>query len=1186
MTMESGIHNFLAQLAASDVRLRLDQGALKLNAPAELLQDPVVAGLIDELKSRKDEVIRFLQRQSSAEGDAVAPAGREQPPPLSFGQQRLWFLDQLEGGGQGYNMPTAMRLQGPLDVDALRKSLRALMVRHEVLRTRYPDSEAVFVEPLPCVELTELDLSALPAAEQDRRIQELAASAAFEPFNLKLGPMLRMQLLRKGAQDHVLLITLHHIVTDGWSIGVMVEEISALYNAISQNRPPALPALPIQYGDYAAWQQRRYSRDASPPELEWWLPRLLGAPLRLELPLDHPRPPVQHFHGDVEHFTIPATLLQPLKDLCRRHNLTLYMATLAAFGVLAARHSGQDDLLIGSPVANRNRREVEGLLGYFANTLPLRLRPGACATTSEYLDQVRDFCAGAMERQELPFEKLVEALRPERDLSHNPLVQVIFALQNSPRHTPHPELSLRGLLIEPLALKRRNVSVDLEVHLWEVDGELQGQFVYNSSLFEAATIRRMIGHYRKLLAELPRGLNTPPLRLPMLTAAEAQQWNDAAATAKNLPSDRRMTDLLREATLAHPHKTAVICGDERISYLELDRRATLLALQLQHLGVAPDTLVAVYMGRSVDMIAALVGVLKSGAAYLPIDPANPRDRIADMLASAGAALVVTHSDLALDLPDGCTLVRLDRLLRNDPECSDPLRHLHEVDHLSRQPCRCGLPTPGNPARPDHLAYAIFTSGSTGAPKATPIEHRNVLNMLAALQPIVKFSADDVWTLFHSYAFDFSVWEIWGCLLYGGTLLVTTEEERHNPHALARLLRRENATVLNLTPSNMEKLLAATREDDAFPYRLRAFCCGGEAFPGRLVSPILKFGLPVWNFYGPTEATVWSSIHRVTGADAELATLPIGAPLANYQLYVVDAFGEPAPAGVAGELCIGGAGVTRGYLGRPELNAERFVHMTHPLCRGRVYKTGDLVRRRADGAIDYLGRSDFQIKLRGFRIEPGEIESLLTEHALVNQAVVCKQYAEDGGEYLAAFLVPRRAPDDPASLFEELRKLARSKLPEYMAPTSYMILSELPLNSNGKIDRKRLPQATPNRVSSALFQAPRNRLEQEIAAIWRDVLGQERISIHDNFFDIGGYSLLLTRVYERLLRLELRTPLTALFNYPTIAQLAAHLADQAGGGEESERAALRDSVAQRVDRQRQARRRQADARAVSQSLPIK
>lgn len=1158
--MKLEISEFLQDLSRKDIQLFVDNGKLKISLSEGAENDAQITLLISQLKQRKQEVIDYLSQSKSTNKNTVIRNQKSSAlSPLSFGQQRLWFLDRLETSSSSYNLSTAMWVKGSLDISAFDAAIETLLERHEILRSVYPNAHEMQILPTDSIRCQHLDLSNKIQPANRNTIQELALAESLTPFQLGTGPNIRFRLIKTDVNERVLLVTMHHIVSDGWSIGIMTEELSVIYNSIVNQKIAQLPVLEIKYSDFCFWQKDTYSHEFLAKDLQWWQSQLVDAPLRIELPADLPRPPIQSYNGGVESIVIPPHVVNNLQTICRRENVTLYMLSLALFGVLISRHTSQKDLLIGSPFSGRRQQELEGLLGVFTNTLPMRLQTDQNQNLTDYLKTVRAFCLGAYEHQALPFEKLVDALKPERDVSYSPIMQVIFGFQNSPNHNAHPRLNLQGLEVKPFDVERQAVSVDLEVHLWEYNGSIECEFVYNTKLYHRNTIKRMCRHYATLLEKADSHSDQSPLLIPMLTDNELshlhrlQQSGNRVENQNNNevivpPQERSLVSQFEQMAMTYPAKTALVLGNRKLSFEELNQRANNVALQLRQTALQGNEFVAVYCDKSVEMIISLLAIVKSGAAYIPLDVSTPLARIKTMLSDTQTRIILTQEKY-LNAVNNFDIAELSSLL------VDANSELSNQDSAEHQPESL------NPVKSEHLAYAIFTSGSTGMPKAVPITHANVLNMLEALQPIVEFGADDTWTLFHSYSFDYSVWEIWGCLLYGGTLVIVPDDARQDSALLYDLLKQQSVTILNLTPSNMQRLLPQVTKNQGFPDSLRALCCGGEAFPNTLVTPLTGHGIPVWNFYGPTEATVWSSIYRIKPEDSALAAIPIGTPLTNYQLQILDDQKQAVPLGVVGELYISGAGISTGYVNRPELNSSHFIMVNGSLS----YRTGDLAKYDLNGNIEYLGRRDFQVKIRGFRIELGEIESLLTQHTLISKAVIAK-HQDSGSEYLVAYVVFNSGETLGT---DEIRDYLRQSLPEYMVPSKYAVLSELPISTNGKVDRKNLPLVQTQRSTSTQYVAPTNALEEDIVAIWKTVLDIDKVGIKDNFFDLGGHSIRLTQVQEQLASKGHITELVALFRYPTPALLAASL--QTKPGAEANDLKFESAISNRVQQQKAKKR---------------
>jgi amino acid adenylation domain-containing protein len=1104
-----GGHSLLATQVMSRVR-----DAFHVELPLRcLFETPTVAALAANLDTalRSSPGVRVLPLQ---------PVAREGELPLSFAQQRLWFLDQLEPNNPFYNLPGAIRAQGLLQVAALEQTCSAIVRRHEALRTTFPAIQGRPVQvitPAQPLALLVIDLCALPATVREAAMQRLVYTETQRPFDLARGPLVRLTLLRLAADTHVMLLTMHHIVSDAWSLGIFLRELGALYTAYTTGQPASLPALPIQYVDFAVWQRQWLRGEVLEAQLAHWRRQLASAPPVLELPTDRLRPTVQTFQGASHTFTIAPSLVAALQALSQHAGVTLFMTLLAAFTVLLQRYTGQDDIVVGAPSAGRTQVETESLIGCFFNTLVLRIDVTRNPSVRELLSRVREVCLEAYAHQDVPFEMLVEVLQPARALRHTPLFQVLFALQNVPWQTLElPGLTLRSLEIDPGTAK-----CDVALFLRQHAGSLTGTLEYSTALFDAATMARLAGHFQTLLAGIVDHPDQRLAALPLLTAPERQElvvaWN---ATQVPRPPDTCLHELFEAQVARTPNAIAIVYEEAQLTYGALNRRANQVAHYLLKLGVGPETRVGLCVERSLAMLVGLLGILKAGGAYVPLDPAYPKERLAFLLEDAYVRVLLTQERLLQALPEPrMAVVCLD---------SDWERIAHESDK-----------NPFHPTAPAHLAYVIYTSGSTGRPKGVQIQHRSVVHLCETTRPRFDFGADDVWTLFHSYAFDFSVWEIWVPLLYGSRLIITPLWVTQSPEAFDALLRTERVTVLNQTPSAMRQLMQveARVAEPARDLALRLIICGGEAFPRELVPQLLAWEIPVWNFYGPTEATVWAAINQAEAMVIKEGAVPIGRPLPNTQLYVLGAYHQPVPLGVPGELHIGGVGLARGYLNRPELTAERFIPNPFSDELGeRLYKTGDLVRYRPDGFIEFLGRIDNQVKLRGFRIELGEIEAVLEQHAAVQKTVVVAREDTPSDLRLVAYIVPAQ---EPAPTSRTLRHFLGAKLPPYMVPATFVLLEALPLTPNGKVDRRALPAPDWTRpAQDEAYVAPRTPVEEVLVQIWAEMLGVEQVGVYDDFFALGGHSLLATQVLARVRdAFQVPLPLRPLFEVPTVANLA-------------------------------------------------
>ncbi|AGY58064.1 non-ribosomal peptide synthetase [Gloeobacter kilaueensis] len=1071
--------------------------------------------LTDLTPEQQQLLLLLLAEQQNGEppeADSIQPVPRDGELPLSYAQRRLWFLDQLLPSGAMYNLPVAARLNGVLDVGAMEAALQEVVRRHEVLRTSFrtvAGQPQLTIAPEVSLALSPVDLSDLAGAEKESEAERLVATEAQLPFDLAAGPLVRARLLRLGATEHILIVTLHHIVSDGWSIGVFIQELAILYAAFQSGQPSPLPELAIQYADFAAWQQQWLTGTVFEEKFAYWEQRLAGAPALLELPTNHPRPPVQSYRGRAHTFTLPASLVKSLERLAAQESATLFMVLLAAFKVLLSRYSHQEDIVVGTPIANRNRSEIEPLIGFFVNTLVLRTDLGREPSFRELLARVREVTLEAFDHQDLPFEKLVEHLQPERNLSYQPLFQVLFTLQNAPL----PVVELPGLQLEPVEMPDSTAKFDLSLTLLESKAGLAGSWEYNTDLFEPETIERLTGHLRTLLEAAVAGPDQPISSLPLLTEPEKQlfvSWND---TDRDYPHDRLIHQLIEEQAERTPEAIALVSGEKKLSYRELNQRANQLAHHLQALGVGPDALVGIYLKRCPELIISLLAVWKAGGAYVPLDPAYPAERLAFIVQDSGLSVLITDSHLGGDrYADGFRLVRVD----TDAEAI-------EAASPDNPPCS------GEKDR--RLAYVIYTSGSTGKPKGVMVTQSSLINFLRAMDEHLALAGADRWLAVTTVAFDIAALEIWLPLVRGARIVLAAREDSQDGGRLARLLADSGATILQATPATWRLLLESGWQPEASLKLL----CGGEALPTDLAEQLRHSEARLWNLYGPTETTVWSTIHPVQAVDG---LVPIGRPLANTKLYVLDAQGQPVPVGVPGELFIGGAGLARGYLNRPELTAEKFVPDPFSTSGGKLYRTGDLVRWRPDGTLEFLGRLDFQVKLRGFRIELGEIEVALRRHPAVRQAAILLREDEPGEKFLTAYIVSA-AGTEPDS--HALRAFLREWLPEYMLPTAFVPLEALPLTPNGKLDRRALPRPTELRVETASPNLPRNWIEAQLVQIWLAILPIERLGIQDNFFALGGHSLLANRAIFRAREVfGVDLPVRALFEAPTVAALAIRI----------------------------------------------
>ncbi|HEX7333867.1 MAG TPA: amino acid adenylation domain-containing protein [Pyrinomonadaceae bacterium] len=1100
----------------------------------------------------------------AAEPQVIPRRDKEGPTPLSFAQQRLWFIEQMETGNPFYNVPIAVRLKGTLNVPALAHTFTEIIRRHESLRTNFVTVEG---QPMQCIDVARpahlpvLDLSDLEVAERDAEALRLTTAEMLKPFDLTCDPLLRTTLLRLADDEHIALLTMHHIASDGWSMGVLIQEVVALYKAFSAGEASPLAELPIQYADYAAWQREWLTGEVLQGQLNYWKQQLQGAPPVLEIPTDRTRPAVQTHQGALASHSLGKQLSEQLNALCQKEGVTLYMLLLAAFQTLLSRYSGQTDIVVGTPIAGRTQVETEGLIGFFVNTLALRGDLSGNPTFKEFLQKVREVVLGAYANQDIPFEKLVEELAPERSLGHNPLVQVVFSLQNSPQGT----LEMPGLTLSPVGAENRTAKFDLTLGIVEKPDGISAMLDYSTDLFDEATAQRMLSHYHNLLDAICADPETAVQDLALLSPEESRHLlHDFNPQAPSLPPAKCLHHLFEAQAALSPHTIALTFEGEHHSYGELNDRANVLARHLRSLGVGPESRVGVLCDTALDLLTAILGVVKAGAAYVPLDPSYPPERLSFMLEDAKAQFIVTQQYLVeswLTQQSNTGLVLWHNLQSADGE------RIVSVDgNLITASSGNNLLPEEVGVTPQNAAYVIYTSGSTGKPKGVVVTHENVSRLLEVTRADFAFDSSDVWTLFHSICFDFSVWELWGALTHGARLVLVPYRISRAPDVFYELLIKEGVTVLNQTPSAFRQLLKVDEAARA-ELKLRVVIFGGEA----LEMSMLKGWFErhgderprLVNMYGITETTVHVTYRELKASDTDGGSV-IGGPLADLELYVLDAQMRPVPVGVSGELYVGGGGVARGYLGRAELTAQRFVPHPYSDREGaRLYRTGDVARRKADGELEYVGRLDEQVKIRGFRIELGEIETVLGEQDGVQEAVVIAQ-GDPTDQRLVAYLMPdlkrgavlRRllqgevvAEEEQGLWYRESEMIAevkqhlRDKLPPYMVPSSFVLVSEWPLTSNGKLDKRALVEVKEGRGGDEnSYVAPRTPVEEIIAGIFSEVLSVERVGIYDNFFDLGGHSLLVTLVVSRLREaFHVELPFRTVFDSPSVVDLSLAIA---------------------------------------------
>ncbi len=1189
------LQSLLADLHTSGVRLWLEEDRLRVSAPPGILTEERRAALAHY----KTDLLLLLEKQAMQTMPPVPRTGRE---PLSYAQQRLWFLQQVEANS-AYNMPAILHLQGALQYTVLQGAIDTIVARHENLRTTFHEEGGEIyqrIAPPAPVAIPIIDLTPIAAMTVEAAALALADDELRRPFDLAQGPLLRVLLIRVTPTpptarptttpehylpEHYLVVNMHHIISDGVSVALLIDEFSALYSAGVRGEASPLAPLAIQYTDFAAWQRKWLGGKFLEQQAAYWQVKLQGAPPLLELPTDRPRPAQQSFRGKTLAFTIDQATTRGLNHFSQQHKATPFMTLLGVFALLLQRYSSQRDILIGTPIAGRTQPAVERLIGLFINTLVMRVDFSAGLTGTALIEQVRQTALDAYEHQDLPFERLIDLLHLERNRSYNPVFQVMFAMQPS-----DPEqLRLTGLQVKPVKLETDIAKFDLNLMIGEKGQGLAGELEYNSDLFDAATAQRLVNHFQNLLTALLAQPTAPVATLPMLDAGERQQllvdWND---TTLPYPDTACLHQLIEAQAARTPEAVAVIVANEltnyelghtphatrHLTYRELNIRANQLAHHLQHLGVQPDDRVGVYLERSAWLPVALLGILKAGAAYVPLDPAFPQARLRLMIEDAAPAVLITESGLAADFADAAL-----------PQFA--------IDEAWSQIVQQPTHNPSSAVGPDNLAYVIYTSGSTGKPKGVELRHQSVVNFLTSMQQKPGLTAQDRLLAVTTISFDIAVLELYLPLLVGATILLADQRMSADPDQLLQLLPQ--ATIMQATPATWRMLLLAGWQGQP---GLRILV-GGEALPVALAEQLLTCGDELWNLYGPTETTVWSSLQQVTAADLAAAdssgAVTIGRPLGNTQFYILDTNRQLVPVGVPGELYIGGAGLARGYRNLPALTDEKFV--SNPFAgdagNSRLYRTGDLARWRPDGTVEYLGRTDQQVKIRGFRIELGEIESALALHPQIRQAVVVAQSDSSGGKRLVAFLLgdqptpapltevdflpppnlpqngggtealptpdrlppqagegwggvtKNRLPKAPAPLTtEELRAFLRPKLPDYMIPAAFVTLDSLPLTPNGKVDRRALQQMTAGvLLTTTVYVPPTTPTEIALVDIWAAVLKLDpsQIGIHHNFFDLGGHSLLAVQVLSRVrTAFTVELPIRDLMDNPTIAGIAAAL----------------------------------------------
>jgi amino acid adenylation domain-containing protein len=1097
-----------------------------------------VEGRVENLTAAQRALLeqRLMERRTAvARRNAIGRRDTESPCELSYAQELLWLLSQVFDDGVAYNAPSAFQLEGPLDLGLLERAFTGLVLRHEILRTTYTVIDGVpmqVIAPTAPVELNVVDIRSWPADTRDAEAQRILKEQSRSAFDLVHGPVLRATVIRLTDNEHILMLVLHHVATDGWSRGVLYRDLTALYEAYANDLPSPLAPLSIQYADYAVWQRRWLDGGVADAQLDYWKRKLTRAPSRLDLPADYPRPPVRSYLGEQVSMMLDMQTREGLRQVARQNDATLFVALLAVFATVLQRYAGQDDIVIGTPFAGRNRTELESMVGYFINPLALRIDLSGDPSFGELLVRARNTVLEGFAHADVPYETVVRATNPERDLSQTPVFQAMIVLHNPAWQTQRPKFEPIGIRSTEITHEKGWSKFDVLVGMSERSTGLNTTWEYSTELFRRSTLQRMMEHFRTLAASAAVGSNRRLSRLSMLSDAERSKllvsWN---ARAEPLATGESVKDLIESQMARTPAKTAVVFGEQRLTFDELNRRANRVAALLARNGVGPGTLVGVLMEKSLDLVPAVLGVIKAGGAYIPLDPMYPPDRIEFMLSDAEPIVLLTHEKHRETLPEyPGTVLTLDA-----PGALDGLAEEN----------------PPSTASGDDLAYVIYTSGSTGVPKGAMIANRSLVSAFFAYERAYRLRELTAHLQMASFSFDVFTGDLIRSLAAGAKLVLCTIEVVVDPPRLYELMRAEQIDAAEFVPATASLLFEHLESEGLTLDFMRLVVVSSEAwrnekyaFFKRLCGPNTR----LINSYGLTEATIDSTWFE-PAVDAELIPgrfVPIGHPLDNTRVYILDAQLEPQPIGVPGELCVGGVAVARGYLKRPELNAEKFI--PDPFCDdpgGLLYRTGDRARWLADGTIDFLGRTDRQLKIRGFRIEPGEIEAALERHPGVRAAAVTDREDESGSARLVAYLTPVDNDDPPA--FDDLRALVAERLPAYMIPAAWVLLDLLPLTPNGKVDLDALPDPEFDRSASAdEFVAPRTSIERSLAAVWSEVLGVERIGVNDNFFELGGHSLLAVRLFAQIERaIGVRLPLASLFQSATIAELAEMIDRDAG-----------------------------------------
>ncbi len=1113
------IIEFLSKLRKLDIRLWLENDALQYQAP----KGAVTKELLLEIKNRKDEIISFLRQvniEAHINREPIPKASKKdvQGIPLSFSQQSMWFYSQITKANPVFNISNAVKMSGTLHKEILIKSLKEVIARHESLRTTFKNVDGSPVQVInPSVEVTlpEMDLRHIPQKEQEQYLNKCLKEEARFIFNLEKGPLFRFCLFVTGENEYVYSMVIHHIISDAWSNAIFVGELFRFYEAILKGENLKLPELPIQYSDYSFWERDWLKGEALEELMSYWRKQLAN-PITIQLPTDFPRPKVQTYEGGFEPLSISKSLTERLKAICNKEGTTLFMIILAAFQTLLYRYSNQTDIFTGTVVANRNRNEVKELVGFFMNTLVLRSDFDGNPSFIEVLRKLKNMTLDAYTYQELPFDKLLEELKPERDVSRTPLFQTMLIFHN----TQKVELELPGLKMKQIDVESGMAPFDLRLQLAEAEDEIKGGFDYNSALFKNSTIKRLGVHLLNVLEAISLVPEEKVSDIVLLTQEEQNQiLMEFNSTKGDYPRDRLIHEFFEENAFNYPENVAAIFENQHLTYLELNEKSNQLARLLRAKGVQRDSIIGIMLERSIEMIIGIMAIEKAGGAYLPIDPHYPKDRINYILEDSGVNLLLSHRKFSsIEVNEN-----INRIFLED-------QSLYEGDSSNLQRI----------TEPQNLSYVIYTSGSTGKPKGTLIEHHSLVNRLNWMQKRYPIGSKDIILQKTPFTFDVSLWEMFWWSMKGARVCFLEPGAEKDPGMIVKAIEKNAITVLHFVPSMLNSFLEYindTGEVERIASLKQVFASGEALTPAqvRLFKRLLaKNGTKLANLYGPTEATVdVSYFDCITTEDLDI--IPIGKPIDNIKLYIMDNKMHLQPIGVAGELCIAGEGLARGYLNRPELTDDKFVPNTLEPNK-KLYRTGDLARWREDGNIEYLGRMDFQVKIRGLRIELGEIERVLQDNPAVKECIVTAWEKQSGNMHLVGYIVREKGMDVESG---ELQAFLEKALPEYMVPRIYVYVDTMPLSTNGKVNRKALP--VPVLDSKTEFVAPRNEVENILTNIWKEELGIENVGVNDNFFEIGGHSLLLTRVHSRLNKqFQREFSLIDLFTHSTISALAKYV----------------------------------------------